>query len=137
MYIPQRSDHALTPSQLLEKAVVASAPPLAPTQPSVAGVSEISRLRAKLDRGIEELYRESVQAQEAGLRAQQDYEQREDALRQRLHEARLHRENEQRRLQEMEGKVASLTGEIEKARKGEMRYRTKVRCLSLDMDPVY
>ena len=50
MYIPQRSDHALTPSQLLEKAVVASAPPLAPTQPSVAGVSEISRLRAKLDR---------------------------------------------------------------------------------------
>ena len=69
--------------------------------------------------------------------AQQEHEQSEDALRQRLHEVRLRRDNERHGLHEMEAKVASLMDEMARARKGETRYRRKVRRRYLDMDSSY
>ena len=110
-----------------------SAPAPPPPPPSIARESEISRLRAKLDRDIQELYRESMLAEEAGLRAQQEHEQREEALCQRLYELRRRLDSERQGLHEMEAKVASLTDEMTRARKGEVRYKKKVRCLSIDM----
>ena len=74
-------------------------------------------------------------AEEAGLRAQQEHEQREEVLRQRLHEVRRRLDSERQGLHEMEAKVASLTDEMTRARKGEVRYKKKVRCLPIEMWP--
>ncbi|GJE96442.1 hypothetical protein PsYK624_126390 [Phanerochaete sordida] len=119
---------------LLEKRVSAtSAPALPPVLPAIARESEISRLRAKLDRDIQELYRESVLAEEAGLRAQHEHEQREDDLRQRLHDVRRRLESARQEVHDMEAKVASLTDEMTRARKGEVRYKKKYYALKQEV----
>lgn len=101
--------------------------------PPVTHETEISRLRAKFDRDIQELYRESVLAEEADMRAQDECKAREEDLRQRLYEVRRRLENNRHSLHEKDAQIASLTEELARTRKSEVRYKKKYYALKQDV----
>jgi Trm5-related predicted tRNA methylase len=83
-------------------------------------------LRIKLDRDIQELYRESVLADEAALRAQHEHELQEEELRRKLQDVRHALGIARRNLHESQMQVTSLTDEMTRAKKNELRYKKKV-----------
>lgn len=83
-------------------------------------------MRDKMDHDIQELYRENLLAEEAGVRAQIDHEKKEQGLRDRLVDVRRALEIAKRNLEDSHVNVMSLTDELNRARKSELRYKKKV-----------
>ena len=80
-----------------------------------------------MERDIQELYRENLLAEEAGNRAQEGHDRREQDLRERLQDVRRALEIAKRNLDEAQHKVIGLTGDLSRSRKGELKYKKKVR----------
>ena len=96
------------------------------SRPSSDTTRELVQLRAKMDRDIQELYRENILAEEAGARAQLDHERKEQDLLDRLQDVRRELEIIKRALEDTQRKVLALEEDLSRSRKGELRYKKKV-----------
>lgn len=87
---------------------------------------ETRQKQAKLELDIQELYREQLLAEEAGVRAQMDHDRIEQDLRDRLQDERRAHEITKRNLDDAQRKATVLEEEVKRSRKSELRYKKKV-----------